>query len=421
MTTTKGPRDRGSGSVFTRSDGHVVAVFPLGVHGGKRLRRTYYAKDETDARGWLREQAKKRKVRTATEDRYSVGAQLTEWLETVEVKPSTMRRYRQIVTLQLMPTLGSVPLVELTTSDVRKAMHALHRGGLSPQSVAHCRAVLRTALELAVADRRIEVNPAAGRHAAGPSVAAHETQYLGTADARRLLAAVTDAMPTHPRELPALGAADRLGALWAVALVTGARQGELLGLTWADVDIEAGTVTIRASLQRDKAGQLTLGDPKTAKSKGRVLPLTPEAVRAMQSHRARMIAECGLLGSSWRGAKWDGKRILSGAAWRGPKSAVDPAALVFTTGLGTPLSGPRVTGLWHEWADRHGLPRVRFHALRHSAATLHLAIGTDPRIVSDLLGHSTGRLLQRYQHVALDLRAEAVAKLGILLGEDVAQ
>lgn len=421
MTTTRKPRDRGTGSIFTRADGHVVAVFPIGTRGGKRLRRTYYAKDETDARAWLRERAKERKVRTAKEDRFTVGAQLADWLDTVEVKPSTMRRYRQIVTHQLMPTLGSGALVELTTSDVRKAMHALHRGGLSPQSVAHCRAVLRTALELAVADRRIEVNPATGRHAAGPSVAEHETQYLGTADARRLLAAVPDAIPTHPRELPALNAADRLGALWAVALVTGARQGELLGLTWQDVDLDAATVTIRNSLQRDRAGRLTLGDPKTTKSKGRVLPLIPEAVRAMHSHRARMIAERELAGSSWRGAKWDGHRILSGDAWRGPKSAVEPSALVFVTTLGTPLNGPRVTDLWHQWTERHELPRVRFHALRHSAATLHLAIGTDPRIVSDILGHSTTRLLGRYQHVALDLRTEAMAKLGTLLGEDVAR
>lgn len=396
MTIQKATRGRGDGSIFQRGDGKWVAVLPLGVRAGKRLRRTKYATSRKDAADWLRDAQKARRQRTATEDKFTVGEQITEWLDTSaapHVRPSTLRRYRQIVKHQLLPAIGHIPLAELTAADVRKMLLDLHRGGLSARSVSHVRAVLRVALELAVGDDKIDKNPA--KYARGPSVKTVEVQYLSVEDARRLLAACPTDAPMDPAELRSVGAAERLGALYVLALVIGARQGELLGLRWQDVDLDAGILHIRHALQRVE-GKMLLVEPKTEKSR-RTISLAPIAVDALRAHRTRQKAERILLGSSWRGSKL--------------------GDLVFTTSIGTPLSGPRVTDLWHRFAQAHDLPQIRFHALRHSAASLHLAAGTPERVVSDLLGHSTTRLLNVYQHVAKSMQDEAAARMQAVLGE----
>lgn len=399
MTTTpagKPARERGTGSVFQRADGRWLAVYPLGTRGGKRLRRTHYSESEKAARQWLRDMLKERRVRTAAEDRFTVSAQITEWLETVaepSVRPSTLRRYRQIVKHQIEPHIGHVPLSELNAADVRRMLLDLHRGGLSAQSVSHVRAVLRVALELAVADQKIDRNPA--RYAKGPAVQRAELQVLGIEDARRLL---TDCrrILAEPVEgdVPAY---DRLAALYIVAIITGMRQGELLGLRWDDVDLEAGTLRIRHALQRVGSG-MQLVKPKTEKSQ-RVISLPAVAVEALRAHRQRE-------------RQW---RLYMGSAWRGSKLG----DLVFTSTLGTPLSGPRVTEQWHRFTDAHELPTVRFHALRHSAASLLMAGGEHPRAVADLLGHSTTRLtLDTYSHVAESMRRGVADRMQAMLGDD---
>lgn len=425
-------RPRGTGSVYERPDGLYVATFPLPSRGGRRQRRVTYHKTKPAANAWLRDEAKKLKPRSAKEERYTVGDLLTDWLGTLDVKPSTKRRYDQIVRYQLRPVFGGYPLGELRASDIRRGLQELHRGTagrkpLSARSVSHCRAVLRTALGLAVADQRIASNPAVGKHAAGPEIPDAEPEYLDLEAVKRMLAVVPSLAPdASPAEVAAqvgaLDAVDRLGALYVLATFTGLRQGELLGLRWQDVDLEAGLIHVRHSLQRDASGRLVLGATKTKGSK-RPLPIPTDgpAHRALVAHRARMIAEHSLMLDAWRGAKWTGSRFLSGDTWRGPKSAVDADQLVFTSSHGTPLPGTRVTEHWHRFTDRHGLPTIRFHALRHTMATMLGALRTDPRTVSDLLGHTTTKLLQVYQHVQDTQRVEAVTALGDLFSEEAAR
>ena len=163
-------------------------------------------------------------------------------------------------------------------------------------------------------------------------------------------------------------------------------------LHWGDVDMEAAALQVRGTLQRTK-GALTVTEPKTAHSR-RGAALTSLAVEALRRHRVRQAQE----------------RLLLGAAWQ-------DHGLVFCRPDGRPLDG---TGMlrtdFYPLLKRAGLPQVRFHDLRHSAATLLLSQGIHPKIVSELLGHTTIRVtMDIYSHVLPDMQREAVLAMERLL------
>jgi integrase len=187
---------------------------------------------------------------------------------------------------------------------------------------------------------------------------------------------------------------DRLEALYLVALGCGLRQGEILGLRWSDVDLDAGTLTVRQALARIE-GQLVLVEPKSATSR-RVVPL-PALVRdALAAHRVRQDQECLPLR---------------------PEPGDVFADLVFTTTLGTPLDGISVTRRFQRTLRAAGLPHQRFHDLRHACASLLLAQGVPARVVMETLGHSEISLtLNTYSHVLPSLGREAAERMDQVLG-----
>jgi integrase len=186
-------------------------------------------------------------------------------------------------------------------------------------------------------------------------------------------------------------AGDRLEALVTMALTLGLRQGEALGLRWQDVDLDAGMLTVRVQLQRVK-GTPQLVEPKTSGS-SRTLALPEPVADALRQHKIRQLEERLVVGSRWQ--DW---------------------GLVFTTSVGTPLDAVKVTRRFQDRLARAGLPRMRFHDLRHSAASLLLAQGVHPRVVMELLGHSDIRLtMNTYSHVIPQLSREAADKMGAAL------
>lgn len=186
---------------------------------------------------------------------------------------------------------------------------------------------------------------------------------------------------------------DRLEALWVLTVTLGLRQGELLALRWQDCDLDAGTLRVTGTLQR-VAGALQRGEPKTPRSR-RVLNLPALARGALRRHRARQAAE----------------RLQAGPCWQ-------EQDLVFTTVVGTPLDARNVRRAFKQHLRRAGLPAgVRFHDLRHTAATLLLAQGVHPRAVTETLGHSQiGLTLDTYSHVLPALRQEVAAQMDAILG-----
>ncbi|CCF82364.1 site-specific integrase [Nitrolancea hollandica] len=156
---------------------------------------------------------------------------------------------------------------------------------------------------------------------------------------------------------------ERLEARFTVALTLGLCQGETLGLRWQEVDLEAGDLRVREALQRVK-GKLQLVEPKTPGSR-RALPVPPSVVPALREHRRNQLEE----------------RLVAGPLWQ-------DSGLVFTTTIGTPLDATNVVRRYRAILDRAGLPRMRYHDLRHACASLLLAQGVELRTIMEILGHS---------------------------------
>jgi integrase len=210
-----------------------------------------------------------------------------------------------------------------------------------------------------------------------PRVPRHEMQTLSAEQARTFLQAAEG---------------DRLAALYVLALSTGMREGELLGLRWRDVDLTHGSLTVRGTLQRTK-GQFSIGEPKTHRSR-RPVTLTPQAVAALRKHKATQNEERLRLGDLWQDLD-----------------------LVFTMEDGRPIhAATLLRHFYYPLLRRAELPRVRFHDLRHSVATLLLGQGVHAKIVADLLGHANiGVTLDVYSHVTPTMQRQAIDALSAVL------
>jgi integrase len=364
-------RASGDGAVFQRADGRWVAELDLGWIDGKRRRRRVYGRTQREAREKLAE------LRRAAERGQNLAAKrrtLAEWLGhwLTEIKahdgtrPSTLRRYREVVTNHLVPVLGKVRLDKLAPGDVERLL-AARRNQVSPATLVKIHAVLRAAL--ADAERRDLIPRNVARAVPPPSLAEEERPALTVEDGRRLLAAVES---------------ERYEAVVVLGLLLGLRRGEILGLRWDDVDLDARTIRVRRALQRVD-GALRLVETKTRSSR-RPVPLPAVTVRALSRRKAAQAAE----------------QLAAGQRWQS-------TGLVFTTSSGTPVEPRNVSRWFDQLRTRLELPWLRLHDLRHGCATFLVAHGIDDRTVMEILGHTTVRqTMDRYAH-ALPERLRAAA------------
>jgi len=184
-----------------------------------------------------------------------------------------------------------------------------------------------------------------------------------------------------------------LGALYALAITTGLRQGELFGLRWEDVDLEAGRLSVRQTLTTPKGGR-KLGPPKRSKSR-RSVKLTAGAVKALKAHRERQLDEREKLAELWQDYDF-----------------------VFATQVGTPLNRHNFfRRCFKPLLEEAGLPRsVRFHDLRHTCATLLLSKNVNPKIVQELLGHANiSQTMDTYSHMLPDMQERAASAMDEIL------
>jgi integrase len=342
---------------------------------GKRL--SLYAKTQREA------QERLRKALTDVDNglpalthRLTLDAWLDEWLATsvaARCRPSTARSYRDVAARYIRPALGRRLLAKLTPEDVQRMLADLSaRGDLSPTTVRYAHAVLRIALGRAMKSGRVSRNVAA--LVDPPSGAAFELRPL----AAEQIAAFRAAISGH-----------RLEPLFLAALGTGLRQGELLALRWADVDLDAGTLTVRASLD---PLSMELGEPKTDKAR-RTLHL-PLPVRVALT---RLQAEQASVRSAAR--RWDAR------------------GFVFATRTGGPLGSRNVTTEFQRVLARAGLPRQRFHDLRHAFATLQLEAGAQLFEVSRALGHaSITTTANTYAHFTDSMAERTADRMAAILG-----
>jgi integrase len=371
-------RGNSEGSIYQRhGDGRWAAALTLS--NGRR--RTLYGRTRADVdQKLLQARTANSESSPSAKKKLRLDAFLNTWLDetaAIKVRPRTLERYRQIVRLHLIPSIGDRRVVDLTKADVQRMIRDGTKKGLSPQTVAHHRAVLRGALNAAVDDDIITRNVAT--KADLPRVQNLEVSALTSTAAKQLLDAV---------------AGDRLEALITVALTLGLRQGEALGLRWTDIDIEGGTIRVRRSLQRINREWLFL-EPKT-KGSSRTIAAPVELISALRVHRARQLEERLKLGQDWKGDVW--------------------GDLVFPDHFGSPLSGFHVSRRFKTLLGAAGLPPMRYHDLRHGAASLMAALGISPRVAMEILGHAQiSTTMNIYTHVAPELQREAADRLGSAL------
>jgi integrase len=362
-------RGRGEGSIFQRGDGLWVANVSAGFNAnGKRRRRAVYGKTKREVQDKLK--ALGASDCNVDAGSMTVGALLVRWLETkrTDTQPATHLRYKVIVVNHLTPRIGRLRLASIAPVNVEQLYREMERDGVSPRNRQLAGVVLSNALTYAVRLKLVPHN--AAREIRKPRSQRKELRTWTAADAAAFLKATEF---------------DRLHALYVLALATGMRQGELFALEWTDVDFEAGYLTVRRSLE-DLGGTLRVKEPKTGK--GRRVDLPAFALDALHAHRKAMLAE-------------------------GHRTAV-----VFVDADGGYLRRPNVLRRSFGPAmAKAEVPTIRFHDLRHTAATLLLAAGENVKVVSERLGHATTKItLDVYAHVLPTMQKSAADTMQKLLG-----
>lgn len=367
--TRRGPHE---GSIYERWDGRWAGTVSIGYEAGRRVRKHVMGHSRAEVKdkmaALMRAHEEQRPI---PDQRAKVGPYLRRWLDEVAkptLRASTYDSYDDILRLHLVPGLGHLALAKLTPADVQRFLTRKLEGGLSPRRVQYIHAVLRRAL--VIAERWGIVARNVAKLVDPPRVPRHEIAPLTPEQAKVLIEKTAD---------------DRHRALWITALATGLRQGELLALRWEDVDLDEGRLYVRHSLA-NVGGALVLQEPKTDRSR-RSIALPDVVVAALRGHRTRQLMD----------------RLVAGSRW------VD-SGHVFATMRGTPHHAATITRAFQDALDRAGLPDVRFHDLRHSAATFLLAQGMTLEDVKNQLGHSTIALTSNtYGHV-LEQRQRQVAR-----------
>ena len=384
-------RGKNEGTIFKRSakhDGRWCAVVDLGWENGKRKRKYVYGETRAEvAEALVKTLRDKAQGLPVAVERQTVADFLDRWLEgsvKPSVRPLTYQQYHQHARLYLKPALGQLTLAKLNPQHVQAFTNGQLNQGLSPRTAQLSLVILRHALNQAEKWGLVPRNVA--KLVDSPKVSRPEAQYLTPEQANRFLSAAKG---------------NRLEALYTVALAIGLRQGEALGLRWRDVNLEEGTLTVCQAVERiggkrfGEPGKLQFVEPKTGRSR-RSIAVPESIVRSLRSHHARQLQV----------------RLIAG-------SGRQDHDLVFSTTKGTPIEATALVRDFKRLLSKANLPTsIRFHDLRHSAATLLLAEGVELRAIMELLGHSTIALTANtYSHVMPAMKRDLAAKIDALLAE----
>lgn len=358
----------GEGTIRTkpRADGRWEARYFQLVDGAWK-RRSVFGRTKAEVAQRLRAALTARDNGTLpTSAKESTAHYLEAWLETLraQVRPRTFASYNQIATDHLIPALGRTPLAKLQPQQLQRLYAALLEARKSPKTIGNIHRVMHRALVQAQRWRLVSTNVA------------------DLVDAPRYSRPEMKALtPEQVRQVLSVARGDDLEALWTVALTSGLRQGELLALKWADVDLERGSLRVVASLMRLPGREPELVEPKSRRSR-RQVELSVAAVEALREHRTKHPS----------------------------------IGFVFSRPDGRPLSVTTTWKLWRRLIERAKVPAMPFHSARHSAASLLLSRGVHPKIVSEMLGHSTVAItLDVYSHVTPAMHREAARVMDALL------
>lgn len=373
---------QGGGSIRQRKDGRWEARYTVGRDPGtgKQIQRSVYGATQQEVRKKLAQ------VTTAIDSgtyKEPCKMALGQWLDiwTADylggVKPSTAFLYKEQIRLYIKPALGAVKLEALNTHTVQGFYNSLStkREGskaLSPKSVKNIHGILHKALQQAVAVGYIRFNPADAC-----TLPRAEKKEIATLDEAQITAFLR-AIEGHRHEL-----------LYKVALFTGMREGEVLGLMWDCVDFEKGTITIKRQLRREqqKGGTYYITTPKNGKP--RTITPAPWVMKLLRSQKVRQAEQRLRVGPSW-----------------------EDTGMVFTNETGGYLSYRTVYDCFKRIVSKMGTPSTRFHDLRHTFAVASLRAGDDIKTVQGNLGHHTAAFtLDVYGHVTEQMKKDSAQRM----------
>ncbi|CAA9450484.1 MAG: Integrase [uncultured Rubrobacteraceae bacterium] len=355
-------RGNGSGSVYPRRNKDGKTTSYLGAYyGPDGKRRTVSAKTKTECQVKLRAaQGDADKGLLFDAGTLTLGDYLgrvkadgtaTGWLLGIKdtVRQRTWERYESVIRIHITTGIGGVKLKDLTRAHV-KGLYATLK---TPQ---HAHITLRKALNDAVADNLIPRNVAAGI-----KLPKHKKE-------------INPLTPEQAKTFLDVARKDKLYALYVVAIQYGLRQGELLGLKWSDLDLDAGSLQVRRTQSESGVGRI---EELPKNGKGRRIELSKSVCEVLRGHRSRQLEE----------------RLAA--------RSYDDQGLVFATERGTPINSSNlVTRSFKPLLKQAGLPNIWFHDLRHTCATIRFLKGQHPKRVSDILGHSSIAItLDTYSHI----------------------
>jgi integrase len=405
-------RANGEGTITKRKDGRYQAAAYVYRPDGTRARKFVYGKTREEVANQLIEmQDLTRKGLPAITSAMPVGDYLAHWLTRIaptRLKPATLASYEPMVRLYITPALGRKRLNRLNPTDIRKFLADFENACLcclrgvdkaraieereccaigkcckrrpSPRTVQYTHAVLRSALQQAVREELIVRNVA--RIVETPKVPHAEVRPLDRGEALLLLKAAN----SH-----------RLHALWHLLVATGLRRGEVLGLTWADIDLTARQLRVRRNLQRLNKG-LLFGTPKTARSL-RTIALPASCVAQLKRHKVEQESERAQAGQDWE------------------PYTFQPDGLIFTTPTGRAIDPRGLNRMLTVLCRNAHVRSIRVHDLRHTAASLMLAEGVAVRTIMETLGHANiSMTMDTYGHVMETTLRDAADRMDRALG-----
>ena len=364
-------RGNGEGTLIKVGDRYKGAVTMGHDASGRQVRRYFTAATLEEGRAKLRELIASRSgVTDLNAHRVTVAEYLDRWLASKErtVRTTTIQGYEYLVRRHLKPRIGSLKLIAVTALKVEQLVADMLRAGESPYLTKGSLGLLKGAFKQAVIWQLIPVNPA--EYVRPPEIPHKEMRVWTPDEAIRFLEATRD---------------DKLYPLWYLALSTGMRKGELLALRWENVDLTEGFLRVVEAATRVRGG-IKLGEPKTRAGRRKVY-LASDVTAILKDHRVNQALELGR-----------------------------HATLVYVDSHGGHLWPRNVTREFHRAAEGAGVPRIRFHDLRHTAASLLIRHGVSAQVVGDRLGHADpGITLRVYAHLYEEQRREAAVSLASML------
>ena len=368
----------GSGTIRKRADGRWEGKYTLGYEPktGKLIRKSVYGKTQKEVRLALSKIVSEMDSGTYAEpSKMKVSQWLDEWLAsyTMNIKPATRSAYEEHIRVHIKPSLGDIPLKQLSTRDIQQLYtNLLKERELSPKTVRNIHGVLHRTLEQAKLLGYIKVNPADAT--VPPRIEKKQVEAMDVEDIGKFLTAIQGSKYEYPL---------------FVAIFTGLRQGELLGLTWDCVDFEHGLLLINKQHNRVK-GDTEFRFASLKNDKARVLTVADEVIDVLKLQKQRQESWGAALGNGWE----------------------NPDNLVFTTEFGRYINNKILYQNFKRIAKKLGKPGLRFHDLRHTYAVNSLRAGDDIKTVQENLGHVTASFtLSTYAHATPGMKRESAKRM----------